>query len=161
MYLANGLNVAETRDQHYFQPPEYIVIEPEDTKGRTQNLQQSNVSGYKLQDVSSTLKENLQEFCDTRGLKELRSCDLETQSMLHELMGMGKYRLDTNFAKIDRIDHDGIEEFKTRILDSLIKNEKILSWTKTLKNLNSDSEAQRILAAGTILETFYADSAES
>jgi hypothetical protein len=39
----------------------------------------------------------------------------EYQQLLRELLVRYKYRLDTNFAKMDRIVHPGIEEFKKRV----------------------------------------------
>lgn len=36
------------------------------------------------------------------------------QKRLRELTARFKYRLDTNYAKMDRIVHAGVEEFKTK-----------------------------------------------
>jgi hypothetical protein len=46
--VVSGLSVALARDTHYHNPPDYLVIEPEDTTKRTANLQQTNTSGYKI-----------------------------------------------------------------------------------------------------------------
>lgn len=34
--------IAKTRDDHYHNPPDYLVLEPEDTAARTANLRQTN-----------------------------------------------------------------------------------------------------------------------
>lgn len=47
--VVDGLTVARSRDDHYHNPPDYLVLEPEDTKSRTRNLQQTNTNGYKFQ----------------------------------------------------------------------------------------------------------------
>jgi hypothetical protein len=47
--IVPGLSVAKARDDHYHKPPDYLVLEPEDTKARTRNLQQTNTNGYKFQ----------------------------------------------------------------------------------------------------------------
>ncbi|MHC5728853.1 MAG: hypothetical protein ACYTXY_32995, partial [Nostoc sp.] len=47
--VVSGLSVALARDTHYHNPPDYLVLEPEDTTQRTANLQQTNTSGYKFQ----------------------------------------------------------------------------------------------------------------
>jgi len=47
--VVSGLSVAVARDTHYHNPPDYLVLEPEDTSQRTANLQQTNTSGYKFQ----------------------------------------------------------------------------------------------------------------
>lgn len=38
----SGKSIAETRDKHYYNPPDYLILEPEDTANRTSNLQQTN-----------------------------------------------------------------------------------------------------------------------
>lgn len=40
-------SVAQARDTHYHNPPDYLVLEPGDTTTRTRNLQQRNTNGYK------------------------------------------------------------------------------------------------------------------
>ena len=43
--IISGRSVAEARDKHYHNPPDYLVMEPEDTTARTRNLQQTNTNG--------------------------------------------------------------------------------------------------------------------
>jgi hypothetical protein len=47
--VVSGRSVAEARDTHYHNPPDYLMLEPEDTTTRTRNLQQTNTNGYKWQ----------------------------------------------------------------------------------------------------------------
>ena len=47
--VVSGRSVAEARDVHYHNPPDYIVLEPGNTKARTRNLQQTNTNGFKWQ----------------------------------------------------------------------------------------------------------------
>ena len=47
--VVSGRSVAAARDNHYHNPPDYIVLEPGDTTARTSNLQQTNTNGYKFQ----------------------------------------------------------------------------------------------------------------
>ena len=35
--VVSGLSVAQARDTHYHNPPDYLVLEPEDTTARTRN----------------------------------------------------------------------------------------------------------------------------
>jgi hypothetical protein len=51
----SGKSIAKARDTHYYNPPDYLVLEPEDTSARTSNLQQTNTNGYKFQDDKNTL----------------------------------------------------------------------------------------------------------
>ena len=55
--VVSGLSVALARDAHYHNPPDYLVLEPEDTTQRTANLQQTNTNGYKFQGSSNELLE--------------------------------------------------------------------------------------------------------
>ncbi|MGD1702898.1 hypothetical protein [Dapis sp. BLCC M229] len=45
--IVSARSVGETRDSHYHNSPDYLVLKPEDTQKRTQNLQQTNTNGYK------------------------------------------------------------------------------------------------------------------
>ena len=44
------------------------------------------------------------------------------------------YRLDTNFAKIDRINNQKVEKFKNKTLAMSIKGKKLSEWRKFLVN---------------------------
>ena len=55
--IVSGRSVAEARDNHYHNPPDYLVVEPEDTTARTRNLQQTNTNGYKFQGTTKQLEE--------------------------------------------------------------------------------------------------------
>ena len=64
--VVSGRSVAEARDNHYHNPPDYLVLEPEDTTSRTPNLQQTNTNGYKWQGTSSQFKK-AQKMVETWG----------------------------------------------------------------------------------------------
>ena len=137
--IISGRSVAEARDRHYHNPPDYLVLEPEDTATRTSNLQQTNTNGYKFQGTSGEL---------TRARQLMNSWNLdpdnyqtthEYQSLLRQLQGSFPYRLDTNFAKIDRIMHSEIEDFKRRVLSNSIQGRTIQEWNKLLYR-NSDEK---------------------
>ena len=55
-------------------------------------------------------------------------------------MGQFKYRLDTNFAKMDRIEHRGLEDFKARVLNTRVHNRTISEWAQLASKYNRDSE---------------------
>ena len=54
--VMSGKTVAAARDNHYHNPPDYIVLEPEDTTARTKNLQQTNTNGYKFQGTAKEFR---------------------------------------------------------------------------------------------------------
>lgn len=150
--VASGASVAKARDSHYHNPPSYLVIEPEDTSKRTRNLQQTNTNGYKWQHAENAaveakrLKQAI-ELIKSWGKNGNRySPTPNYQRKLRILMGkFGNYRLDTNFAKMDRIGHQGIDKFAQRIYDSEYHGMKIGEW-KTLLSKGSDKMMKAALA---------------
>jgi len=131
--IVSARSVAEARDLHYHNPPDYLVLEPEDTGKRTRNLQQTNTNGYKWQGTPSDFEEAKKIVkgwgVDAASYQPTR----EYQELLRQLINLYPYRLDTNFAKIDRIVHPEIELFKEKILQTEVCNMTIKNWNKTFK----------------------------
>ncbi len=140
-----GLSVATARDNHYHNPPDYLVLEPEDTTARTRNLQQTNTNGYKWQGTPPQFKkaQKIVESwgADGRKYKPTR----QYQGLLHQLIERFPYRLDTNFAKMDRIVHRGIEDFKQRVLGTTFRGQTIAQWGRLLFQ-GSDEAIRQALA---------------
>lgn len=132
--VVSGKSVAQARDLHYHRPPDYLVFEPEDTSDRTSNLQQTNTNGYKLQtdkcDVTKAIE--VVEGWGPHG-KEYSPL-LEYQRRLRTLYADFVYRLDTNYAKIDRIEHKDIEEFKQKVLNTQFQGKTIKQWSDILSS---------------------------
>ena len=124
-----GLSVAKARNTHYFSPPHYLVVEPEETSNRTVNLQQSNTEGYRLQDDSEEViraaAEKAKELELFRGGYQ---SGYDYRSRVNQLRSAFRYRLDTNFSKIDRIEHAGIEDFKQKVYDTEFWGRTIGDW---------------------------------
>lgn len=142
--FVSGKSVTEARDNHYFNPPDYLVLEPENTDDRTLNLQQTNTNGYKFQDSPKAFEEAKRFVKKNKILQNKYSLDDDFQSKLRELFGKYKYRLDTNYAKIDRIEHLAIEDFKSKIMQTEFCGLKISEWSKIISNADK-SENQKIL----------------
>lgn len=137
--VVSGLSVAIARDTHYHNPPDYLVLEPEDTTQRTANLQQTNTSGYKFQGSTKELLE-AQKIVSSWGAEgKIYKPTREYQQLLRELLIRYKYRLDTNFAKMDRIVHPGIEEFKQRVLCSEVYGMTVGQWNRLLLSRKEDN----------------------
>ncbi len=128
--IVSGASMAMARDVHYHNPPDYLVVEPNDTTLRTGNLQQTNTNGYKWQGTPAERAE-AEKLVRSWGA-EWRdySPSAEYQVRIRELMSKFPYRLDTNFAKTDRIVHPGIEAFKTRVLASTVHGKTVLQWAR-------------------------------
>jgi len=60
------------------------------------------------------------------------SPERDYQLRIAELTSKFTYRGDTNYAKIDRIDHAGIEEFKRSVMERRIKGRTVDEWRRTL-----------------------------
>lgn len=151
--IVSGASVAKARDDHYHNPPDYLVIEPEDTSARTRNLQQSNTSGYKWQDSPHKLveAERIVESWGDQG--KTYSPSLEYQDQVQELLSAFRYRLDTNFAKVDRIVHPGIEAFKTSVLDMEFSGRSIRAWSRLITT-HADGRLRDALAKLLHLDVF-------
>ncbi|MEG4252768.1 hypothetical protein [Microcoleus sp. Pol10D4] len=132
--VVSGLSVAVARDTHYHNPPDYLVLEPEDTTQRTTNLQQTNTSGYKFQGSAEEFLE-AEKIVDSWGTQgKVYKPTREYQRLLPELRIRYEYRLDTNFAKMDRIVHPGIEEFKRRVYNTEVSGMTVGRWNKLLSS---------------------------
>ena len=136
--ITSGRSVAAARDNHYHNPPNYVVLEPEDTSNRTKNLQQTNTNGYKFQIEKGDIK-TAEKFVETWGESGKKySTERQYQEQLRELLRKFDFRLDTNFAKMDRIRHSEIEAFKQKILHTKIANRTIKEWTTALNKGNEN-----------------------
>jgi len=129
-----GRSVAEARDTHYHNPPDYLVLEPEDTSTRTRNLQQTNTNGYKWQGTPKQF-EQAKKVVESWGKDgRVYRATREYQVLLRQLLAQFPYRLDTNFAKLDRIVHPAIESFKTRVCNMVVHGKTVAEWYHLLKN---------------------------
>jgi len=130
--MASGLAIAKARDAHYHNPPDYLVLEPEDTTGRTANLQQTNTAGYKFQGSAAQLADAAQLVATWEPDGRTYSADAIYQARLRELTSRYPYRLDTNFAKMDRVDLDSIETFKKQVYALPFHGRSIGTWRRLL-----------------------------
>ncbi|WYL95103.1 MAG: hypothetical protein HEQ35_15760 [Gloeotrichia echinulata IR180] len=137
--VVSGLSIAIARDTHYHNPPDYLVLEPEDTTQRTANLQQTNTNGYKFQGSTKELLEAEKIVSSWGAEGKIYKPTREYQQLLRELLIRYKYRLDTNFAKMDRIMHPGIEEFKQGVLCSEVYGMTVGQWNRLLLSRKEES----------------------
>lgn len=140
--VVSGRSVAQARDNHYHKPPDYLVLEPEDTTARTRNLQQTNTNGYKFQGTPFELKEakKIVENWGVNGL--IYKPTQEYQEQIRELVEKYRYRLDTNFAKMDRIVHYEIEMFKSKVYNTFYMGLSVADWRRLLASRNDEKIKQ-------------------
>lgn len=134
IWVGDALDVAKTRDTHYHNPPYYVVIEPEDTRKRTRNLQQTNCHGYVFQGTKKQLAEALQLVNLWGDEAKKYSPSRDYQMRLRQLTGRFPYRLDTNFAKMDRIGLPSLENFKANVIGSMYAGSTIQSWIRAISS---------------------------
>jgi hypothetical protein len=140
--IVSGRSVAEARDNHYHNPPHYLVLEPENTSSRTSNLQQTNTNGYHIQDPMPEQLRAAEQLIASWGEGGRKyQPTAEYQAKLRELMNICNYRLDTNYAKMDRIVHPGLEAFKERVLASTFEGMTAKQWDQLFR-LSSKAEAK-------------------
>lgn len=143
--VVSGMSVAKARDYHYHKPPDYLVLEPEDTATRTQNLQQTNTNGYKFQGTPTQLAEAERVVAAWGPEGKTYQPTPEYQARLRDLLARFRYRLDTNFAKMDRIFHPEIEAFKTRVYNTNFHGMTIREWNRLLSS-GREEHIRRALA---------------
>ena len=136
--VVSGLSVAKARDDHYHNPPDYLVLEPEDTTARTRNLQQTNTNGYKWQGTPEQFTEAKKIVGAWGKDGHVYKPTPEYQLQLRELIAQFPYRLDTNYAKMDRIVHKEIEQFKKRVLEMNYNGMRIGEWLKLFASHDDD-----------------------
>lgn len=142
--VVSGKSVAEARDRHYHRPPDYLIFEPEDTMDRTANLQQTNTNGYKLQADKCNVADAV-AVVESWGVNgKDYSPSPAYQQLLRMLYGQFVYRIDTNYAKVDRIEHDKIKALKTRVLNTQFHGKTIRQWRTILASKN-DKVLERAL----------------
>ncbi|MBM7842661.1 hypothetical protein [Herpetosiphon giganteus] len=128
--IIEGGSIARSRDLHYHNPPDYLLLEPNDTTHRSRNLQQTTVNGYKWQGTSEEFQAAA-EIVETWGQEGLEyNSSPIIQQQYRQLINRYPYRLDTNFAKIDRIRHPEIETFKRQIYQTQLHGLTIQAWSR-------------------------------
>lgn len=142
--VVSGASVAKARDDHYHNPLDYLVLEPGDTTARTSNLQQTNTNGYKFQGTPEQFKKALSFVRKWGAAGTIYQPTPAYQELLRELIARFPYRLDTNFAKMDRIVHADIEAFKDRIYDTTFHGRTIGEWNRLLSKGNEDTIRQEL-----------------
>lgn len=134
IWIGSAQSLAEARDKHYHKPPGYLVFEPEDTSLRTINLQQTNTNGYKFQGTIEKLSEAIEFIAKMENSIMEYSPEFQFQQQLKAILNRFPYRLDTNFAKIDRIKHSGLEVFKKKVLNFEMYGNSLKNWSRSLAN---------------------------
>lgn len=142
VWVDSASSVARARDNHYHNPPDYLVFEPEDTTSRTRNLQQTNTNGYKFQGSHAELVEAEIVVAKWGPEGKVFSHSPEYQARLQDLLGRYRYRLDTNFAKMDRIEHPSLEAFKAQVLQTRINGHTVEQWFRILRNPERRTNAE-------------------
>ena len=137
--ILSGLSVAQARDNHYYNPPDYLVIEPGDTTSRTRNLQQTNTAGYKFQGTKAEFQSALAIVEDWGPESRVYNTSAACQERINHLIGNYRYRLDTNFAKMDRIGHEGLEIFKSQVLAKSVHGMTIRDWSRLFASNRNES----------------------
>lgn len=139
--VVSGGSVAKSRDDHYHNPPDYLVLEPRDTSGRTINLQQTNTAGYKFQGTLAQFQQAQAMVASWGPQGRQYWTDPNYQDLLAQLMARFPYRLDTNFAKMDRIVHPEIEAFKRRTYGTVMHGRTIGEWNRLLSRGGEEAVA--------------------
>lgn len=142
VFTCPAIEVAIARDTKYHQPPHYVLREPEDTSGRTRNLQQKNTNAFIFQG-SPAEQEEAEALVASWGPDGRRyRPDKAYQATIRDLMARFPYRAETNFAKLDRIDLLSLETFKSMMYASTFIDHTVEEWRAYLKRSDLTALAQ-------------------
>lgn len=144
VWVGDAIDVARARDSHYHNPPQYLVLEPGDTAARTRNLQQKNCNGYRFQGTAKQLEEARAVIESWGPNATAYRTDRDYQAKLHELAGRFPYRLDTNFAKIDRIVLSSLETWKSTVLASTHLERTVSEWITSISAEDAEILSQLV-----------------
>jgi len=136
--VVSGSSVARARDDHYHNPPDYLVVEPQDTTARTRNLQQTNTNGFKWQGTREQFQEAVKIVANWPHGGRKYEPTPQYQELLQQLLNRYTYRLDTNYAKMDRIVHKGIEDFISRVMNTRVNGMSVKQWSRILSSEDDD-----------------------
>ena len=119
-WYGQGEKVAYNRDKEYFNPPHNLIIEPYDNNDKNKSLKQTNSIGLIFQgnkEERTEAEKEVDTWLKRHNEKDIiyYKSSLKGQVFLNRLRSKYKYRVDTNFGKMDRFKYDGIDEFKLRI----------------------------------------------
>ena len=134
VWIDSALSLAQSRDNHYHNPPHYLVFEPHDTSTRAANLQQTNTNGYVFQGTSEQMQEAEALVASWGSQGKQFSSTVDYQERIQLLRNRFPFRLDTNFAKMDRISHASLETFKSAVLDRQLHGHSIRRWAQVIRN---------------------------
>jgi len=132
-----------------------LTVEPRDTRERTRNLQQTNVNGYRLQTSDPQVLSEAQEVVSRHPGRMAAPHSADAQALIEELMNRFPYRLDTNFAKIDRIDHPEVEGFKRATLGQTVRGRPLQEWARLLGDLNDEDRPLVQAKAAATIQAIY------
>jgi hypothetical protein len=113
------------------------------------------VNGYRLQDDSLDSLDEARRVAMTSAGYRVEPHTSEAQALALELMNSYRYRLDTNFAKIERIDNQDIERFKAHMLATIHEGRTVSSWTRLLRDLNLEVGSAREINAARAISLIY------
>ncbi len=134
VWVGSARELSISRDNHYHNPPDYVVMEPGETDSRTVNLQQSVVGGHKFQGSAADFSK-AKVMANKLGLvRGSYSTSPAYQAKLRKLVSAFDYRVDTNFAKIDRVGNVSLEAFKDKVQRIKIDGRTVKQWAKVFQD---------------------------
>lgn len=92
-----------------------------------------NLSGLQK---TERLFEEVKQLIETRDNGFTYSTSPKHQKKITSLIGRYNYRLDTNFAITDRIQHSEIETLNKRVQKTIYKGKTIKAWARILSRSN-------------------------
>lgn len=133
-WIGDGLEMAKSRDNHWHDPPNSLILEPDFSPEREAHKQHTNVDRY-LWDDAASKKDDAREMAKELDLLDSSySYDDDYQRRVRELYSAFDYKKGTNFRKLTRLHHDPLDTFPERIRKNThIEGKSLHEWNKLLQ----------------------------
>ena len=138
-WLGDGSDMAESRDDYWFNAPKSIILEPDFSPERDPSEQHTNVDRFLWDDDNSKLDE-ARELARELGISNSNySYDEEFQRRVRRLYSEYNYNHGTNFRKLARLHYDPLDNFPDNLRESTyIEGKSLQEWDRHLSNENPE-----------------------
>ena len=151
----DAYSVARLRDTNYHNPPETLVVEPEEVQDDSDNLVRSQVNGYRILEREEQVLEAAAEFASSHPHHRAPPDSDRAQAFNKALLERYEYKLDGKFAKIDWAKHPEIEAFKSNVSRMQPYGTPLKDWPQLLRELQSNGSPEAKAASLRIVEELY------
>lgn len=156
----DAYSVARLRDFNYHNPPENLIIEPEDIQNDGDSLQRNHVNGYRIMEREPEALEAAWAAARSHPDFQAPPGSERAQDFSRMLLEKYEYKLDGKFAKIDWAKHPEVEAFKSNVLRMEPYGCPLKDWPFVLRGMQNTDNREADGQSLKLLEELYSQEAE-